>query len=191
MSTFFEKNQFSFTYLISFFQKKRNTFSPLHIWDSFKVTFRRRAGPNRKYIWLMILIHFSTFLPFFGEMTVAFSYVRIRYSWGVDEYSTYSSIVSSSSIVAQAIFMPLVSLLKVNEAWIMIFCFVSLIARHVVKGFASEPWMYYLGKYNSVLRVNCRHSEKPLINCHQLPSKVKLTVTSRFEKNYEKNFTWV
>ena len=96
----------------------------------------------------MILIHFSTFLPFFGEMTVAFSYVRIRYSWGVDEYSTYSSIVSSSSIVAQAIFMPLMSLLKVNEAWIMIYCFVSLIARHIVKGFASEPWMYYLGKYN-------------------------------------------
>ena len=137
--------------VIIFFQKKRKTFSLLHIWDSFKVVFRRRAGPNRKYIWLMILIHFSTFLPFFGEMTVAFSYVRIRYSWGVDEYSTYSSIVSSSSIVAQAIFMPLMSLLKVNEAWIMIYCFVSLIIRHVVKGFASEPWMYYLGKYNLAL----------------------------------------
>ena len=142
----YDKRLFNF-----FFQKKRNTFSLLHIWDAFKVTFRRRAGPNRKYIWLMILIHFSTFLPFFGEMTVAFSYVRIRYSWGVDEYSTYSSIVSSSSIVAQAIFMPLMSLLKVNEAWIMIYCFVSLIIRHVVKGFASEPWMYYLGKFNVVL----------------------------------------
>ena len=137
----------------------------------------------------MILIHFSTFLPFFGEMTVAFSYVRIRYSWGVDEYSTYSSIVSSSSIVAQAIFMPLMSLLKVNEAWIMIYCFVSLIIRHVVKGFASEPWMYYLGKYNLVLRVNWRHSEKPLIICYQLSSKVKLAVTVRFDKNYKKNFT--
>ena len=86
-------------------------------------------------------------MPFFGEYTVAFSYVRIRYNWGVDEYSTYSSIVSSASLVAQAIFMPLMSVLKVNEAWVMAFCFSNLIARHIVKGFASEPWMYYLGKY--------------------------------------------
>ena len=127
----------------------------------------------------MILIHFSTFLPFFGEHTVAFSYVRIRYSWGVDEYSTYSSIVSSSSILAQAIFMPLVSLLKVNEAWIMIFCFVSLIARHVVKGFASEPWMYYLGEYNPVLtRVDLIKNMKtisPRNNIEHLEFKISIS----------------
>ena len=96
---------------------------------------------------LLMLTYVTYIMPFFGEYTVAFSYVRIRYNWGVDEYSTYSSIVSSASLVAQAIFMPLMSVLKVNEAWVMAFCFSNLIARHIVKGFASEPWMYYLGKY--------------------------------------------
>ena len=93
----------------------------------------------------MMVIHIFTLMPFFGEFTVAFSYVRIRYNWGVDEYSTYSSIVSATGIVSQAIFMPLVSILNVNEAWIMLFCYVSVTIRHVVKGLASEPWMYYLG----------------------------------------------
>ena len=43
--------------------------------------------------------------------------------------------------------MPTVALLKVNEAWVMTLCFVNLFVRHIVKGFASEPWMYYLGKF--------------------------------------------
>jgi hypothetical protein len=42
-------------------------------------------------------------MPFYGEYSVAYNYVRTRYEWGVDEYSTYGSIVSASSLVGKLI----------------------------------------------------------------------------------------
>jgi len=153
-------------------KKKRNNFSLFHITDAFKATFKKRAGPNRKYILIMMAIHICTLMPFFGEFTVAFSYVRIRYSWGVDEYSTYSSIVSSASIVGQAIFMPTVALLKVNEAWIMTLCFVNLFVRHIVKGFASEPWMYYLGALIDTFGSYASSIMRSMLSCCVAPDEL-------------------
>ena len=86
-----------------------------------------------------------TILPFFGEFTIAYSYVKVRYNWGVDEYSTYSSIVSAVGIIGQAVFIPLVALLKINEAWIMTIVYISTMARHLLQGLANESWMFYLG----------------------------------------------
>jgi len=40
-------------------------------------------------------------VPFFGEFTIAFLYVRKRFGWEVDEYSQYSSIVSAIGIVGE------------------------------------------------------------------------------------------
>ncbi len=47
--------------------------------------------------------------------------------------------------VGQGIFIPLVAMLRVNEAWIMTVVFLSYTARHLIKALASEPWLYYLG----------------------------------------------
>ena len=36
-------------------------------------------------------------------------------------------------------------MMKFNEAMVLVFVSVSSVTRSIVKGFASEPWMYYLG----------------------------------------------
>ena len=40
-------------------------------------------------------------VPFIGEGTVAFLYVRTRFGWEVEEFSQYSSIVSAIGIVGK------------------------------------------------------------------------------------------
>jgi hypothetical protein len=82
-------------------------------------------------------------MPFVGEGTISYNYVRTRYKWEVDEYSTYQSITTASGIVGQAIFIPLAAMLGVNEAWIMTIVFGSIMLRHLIAGLAVEPWMYY------------------------------------------------
>ena len=90
-------------------------FSPMQIADSFNATFKKREGPNRKYLLVLMATFFFCIVPFMGEHTISFSYVRVRYDWGVGEYSNYSSIVSATGIVGQAILIPLLTMLKVNE----------------------------------------------------------------------------
>ena len=73
----------------------------MHAWDCIKTTFKKREGPNRKYILIFMLMMAMNIMPFIGESSIAYNYVRTRYEWEVDEYSTYSSIVSASSLVGK------------------------------------------------------------------------------------------
>ena len=49
-----------------------------------------------------------TMMPFIGEGTVAYNYVRTRFEWEYEEYSEYSSITNAIAIVGQAILIPLI-----------------------------------------------------------------------------------
>ena len=82
-------------------EKGKSAFSLSHISDCVNTTFKKREGPNRKYIMVMILIAMFTILPFSAERSIAFNYVRTRYEWELDEYSQYSSIVSATSIAGK------------------------------------------------------------------------------------------
>ena len=66
-----------------------------HVKDAIKTTLKKRPGPNRKYLWALMVV------PFFGEMNISYLYVRTRYEWQVDEYSNYYSIVSTAGLVGQ------------------------------------------------------------------------------------------
>ena len=55
----------------------------------------------------MIMLAF-TIMPFIGEGTVAYNYVRTRFEWEYEEYSEYSSITNAISIVGQAVLIPLI-----------------------------------------------------------------------------------
>ena len=79
----------------------RSAFSLQHPIDCFRTTFKKREGPNRKYILMFIAIISLTVMPFAGEGSVAYNYVRTRYEWGYQEYSEYSSIVSACSIIGK------------------------------------------------------------------------------------------
>ncbi len=81
--------------------KKRNAFSPLHIRDCFTATFRKRQGPNRKYLLILFAIMLVNFAPFYGEIGINYNYVRTRFGWEVDEYSTYNSIVDATSLLGK------------------------------------------------------------------------------------------
>ena len=48
--------------------------------------------------------------------------------------------------LGQSILIPLLNLLKVREPVILFLVMLSVFIRHIVKGLASESWMYYLGK---------------------------------------------
>ena len=53
------------------------------------------------YLYLLMTMMILQIVPFFGEFTIAFLYVRKRFGWEVDEYSQYSSIVSAIGIVGE------------------------------------------------------------------------------------------
>ena len=111
-----------------------------------------------------------TIMPFIGEGTVAYNYVRTRFEWEYEEYSEYSSITNAISIVGQAVLIPLIgkkctrslqyqipppinniffliAFMGVNESLVMCAIFFSISARHFIKAFAYEPWLYYVGMY--------------------------------------------
>ena len=54
----------------------------------------------------------------------------------------------------QAIAIPIIAYLGISESLVMIFLYVSFIARYVIKGFAEYSWMYYLGKCISPLNTS-------------------------------------
>ena len=62
------------------------------------VVFKKRAGPNRKFISLGIVLFCLHIMPMFGEKGLIYIYTKERYNWGVAEYSTYSSITQAVSL---------------------------------------------------------------------------------------------
>ena len=42
-------------------------------------------------------------------------------------------------------------MIGLSDAFVMTIIFSTITARHVIKGFAEEPWMFYLGSFVDVL----------------------------------------
>lgn len=126
---------------------ERKSFSPLVIKDVFVSTLKKRHGNQRKYLLVMILMSILTIMPFMGEHVIAYSYTLVRFNWQVNENSDYHSITSIVDLVAQATFIPLMGYFKFNEAWVMTILYTTISSRHLVKAFATQPWMYYLGSF--------------------------------------------
>ena len=126
--------------------RNRSTLSLRLIKDAFVTTFRKRKGPNRKYITILLIVGVFTIAPMVGEeFVVGYPYVLKRYGWQVEENSRYKTIISVTELLAKAIFLPLMKIFDLNEAWIMTFLFCTITTRHIVKALAYEPWLYYLG----------------------------------------------
>ena len=55
---------------------------------------------------MLILVLLSVFhvVPFFGEGTISYLYVRTRFGWEVDEYSNYRVADSVTSIVGKYLY---------------------------------------------------------------------------------------
>ena len=123
---------------------KRSLFNFKHVKEAIMVTFRRRKGPNRMFALLVITIFLFQMAPMFGEITISYLYVQKRYGWEVAEYSKYGTVTAITSLIGQAVLIPLLNLLKIRESTILLFVLLSTLTRHIIKGFAAYGWMYYL-----------------------------------------------
>jgi len=125
--------------------KKRHVLSLGHIKDSMQTFFKKRSNNKRFYLLLYTAVMLTYYLPFFGEGAVSYNYVRTRYHWGYEDYSDYKSICSIIDLTGQAIFIPILGMLQLPDANVIPFIIFTVIVRHVIKGFAVQSWMMYLG----------------------------------------------
>ena len=131
--------------------KKRHALSPSHIIDSIRTATKPRPNGKRMYLWIYLIVLLSVILPFFGEMTIGFNYVRTRYSWGVDEYSDYRTVTEIIDIVGQSICIPLLGYLQIRDSLLIPFLLSTVVIRDFMKGFADQPWMYYTGSAINIM----------------------------------------
>ena len=54
--------------------------------------FRKRDNSKRFYLLTYMATMLMFYLPFFGEGSVGYNYVRTRYHWGPVEYSDYRCV---------------------------------------------------------------------------------------------------
>jgi len=123
--------------------QRRNALSLKHISDSLSTCFKPRPNNKRFYLLTYTAVMLTIFLPFFGEFVVGYNYVRTRYGWGLVEYSDYSSICSIIDLVGQSVLIPLIGYLGIKDTNIIPFIITTIIIRHILKGFAYDPWLLY------------------------------------------------
>ena len=125
--------------------------SPHHILDSIKVSIRPRTGGKRFYLWVYLFVMLTVILPFFGEMTIGYNYVRTRYNWEIQEYSDYRTISEIIDLVGQTICIPLLGMLQIRDSLLIPFLLSTIVARDFIKGFGEDPWMYYFGSAINIM----------------------------------------
>ena len=70
-----------------------------HIKDAINAVFRKRKGPNRSFIIMIVIVFIWQMVPVFGEYSVTYLYVQQRYHWEIPEYSQYITIISITSLI--------------------------------------------------------------------------------------------
>ena len=71
----------------------------MQIVDCIGTTFKKRQGPNRKFILICMLLIVMQIVPYIGEFSIDYYFVRTVFEWGVTQYSTYSFVVSAASLI--------------------------------------------------------------------------------------------
>ena len=74
-------------------------------------------------------------------------------------------IILSPNFEGQAIFIPLVKFLKINEGWMMTGIFISETIRCLVKGLAYKGWMYYVGGMIDLLGSYAMSIARAMLSC--------------------------
>ena len=128
--------------------RQRNLLSLHHVKDSIQTFFKPRPGHNRKFLWVLVTMFLLFMTPMLGEKVVVYLYTHAVYHWEVDEYSQYRAVTSIVNLFVMTICIPLLNKLSINEAYILVGVLTSSLAESIIKGLASESWMYYLGEQN-------------------------------------------
>ena len=67
-------------------------FSPRHILDLFKASFRSRPGRTQVYILMMMLVMVAFMMPEDAETMVQFMFTKRHFQWEYDTFSYYNTI---------------------------------------------------------------------------------------------------
>ena len=97
-----------------FFQVTRSAFSPQHPLECLKTVFKKRNGPNRKYILIFLAISTLWVICFVGTKDLHQPYVRTKFEWYHPQISKFISISAIISFIGIAIFVPLIKITRVS-----------------------------------------------------------------------------
>ena len=117
---------------------------PHHIKDSLSATIRPRPSHRRTYLLIMVTVLLMNMMPYIGESAYQFLYLKRIFSWGVEDYSWYKMTASLVSSLSMFILFPVFHKFDVNNNFIIILSSVSQIGGAFVRGFSTEPWMFYI-----------------------------------------------
>jgi len=126
-------------------------------------TFRKRPGPTRQFILLLISMILFDRIVDVGVDANEYNYTRTKFEWEMNEYSQYSSIVISAIIIGQGLFIPLVAYFKPNEVLLMSILLATVLARYVIQAFAVSGMMFYIGAFVFILGSYHMSIEKSLL----------------------------
>ena len=144
-------------------QNKKGAFSPSLVKDSFMTAFKKRPGPTRKFILLLIAMILLDRIVDVGVDANEYNYTRTKFEWEMNEYSQYTSIVISAVIIGQGLFIPLVDYIKPNEVFLMTILLGTIVSRYVIQAFAVSGWMFYVGAFVFVFGSYSMSIEKSLL----------------------------
>ena len=144
-------------------QNDKGAFSPSHVKDAFMTTFKKRPGPTRQFILLLISMILFDRIVDVGVDANEYNYTRTKFEWEMNEYSQYSSIVISAIIIGQGLFIPLVAYFKPNEVLVMTILLGTVLSRYVIQAFAVSGMMFYIGAFVFILGSYHMSIEKSLL----------------------------
>ena len=130
-----------------FFQIARSAFSLQHPLECLKTVFKKRNGPNRKYILIFLAISTLWVICFVGTKDLNIPYVRTKFEWYHPQITKFISISAIILFVGMAIFVPLIKITRVSESLVLVLITASSVGAQFFIGLATKSWMMYLGRY--------------------------------------------
>ncbi|XP_059091356.1 proton-coupled folate transporter-like [Tigriopus californicus] len=124
---------------------------PKHIIDSVQTVFRRR-GQNKRAFLLLILVMILFFVfTVDGEQAVQYLYVVRIFTWGVNEYSAYTTVSSLISSCGMLVAMPIFHFFKVPDMVVTFVATILLIIGKLLMGTIGKTWTFYAYSCMNVL----------------------------------------
>lgn len=125
-------------------QKVKSLFSPTLLVKVLQTCFKRRSFKGRRILLLLILIMAFLVFTFNGGNIVGYLFVRLKFSWTLQQNNLYDcySIVCSlvGSVIGFSVLRKLLKLSDMNLACIALFCG---IVDPILKAFAYQTWHMY------------------------------------------------
>lgn len=83
-------------------------FNKQHVIDSFVVLIRKRPGPRRSFL-IILLVSMALYTFQRDEGQYLFIYTTFKFKWDISVFSTFKTVKSSAFVVAMLLGVPLMN----------------------------------------------------------------------------------